>query len=95
MKIEFKNPLEVNENDTLGTAILKGAVEGYVKGVLAAGAGLAIFAVGVSVLSSKVEEDSEPEKEEETEEDVNEQLQKNLDELTRIRKEREKMVDSI
>lgn len=92
MKIEFKNPLEVNENDTLGTAVLKGAVTGYVKGVLAAGAGLGLFALGVTLLSSKAEEDSEPEKEEEKEEDINEQLEKNLTEFKRIAKERNLMV---
>jgi hypothetical protein len=52
-KFTFKNPLAVNENDTLGDAIIKGLTEGYIKGTLAAGAGLGVTALVIKAFSKK------------------------------------------
>lgn len=92
MKFAFKNPLEVNAGDTIGTAILKGVTVGYVKGVLAAGVGLGALAIGIKVLSDKSEENSEPEKEEE---DINEQMKKDWEEIERKIDEDYEKVESI
>jgi hypothetical protein len=51
--MKFKNPLEVNGDDTFGTAFVKKMTDGYVKGALAAGAGLGILAVVVRKISKK------------------------------------------
>ena len=55
MMRKINNLFEVNTNDTLGTAILKGAVKGYAQGVLAAGLGLGVLVIGVMVISNKKE----------------------------------------
>ena len=74
MKITIKNPFEVNENDSLGTALLKGAAEGYIKGTLAAGLGLGILALGVMAISKKDDSNEEEEK-------SNDDLDKELEEM--------------
>jgi hypothetical protein len=44
---KFKNPLTINENDTVGTALWKGVTEGYIKSSLGVIAGLGIAGVVV------------------------------------------------
>jgi len=39
-KFKFKNPFEVTENDTAGSAIGKGLASGYVKGAASSGLGI-------------------------------------------------------
>ena len=53
-KFTFKNPFEVTENDTLGSALLKGIAEGYIKGVAAGGLGLGVLA-GIGYYAHKRE----------------------------------------
>jgi hypothetical protein len=52
-KFTFRNPLKVNEGDTLGQAFVKGATSNYLKGTLAAGAGLGVLAIVVNKFSKK------------------------------------------
>jgi len=84
MKMTIKNPFEVNEKDTLGTALLKGAAEGYIKGTLAAGLGLGVLAlVGLAV--SKMDNSKEDE----------ETLNEELDELEDMEQELEKELEEV
>lgn len=69
MMKKINNLFEVNNQDTIGTALLKGATKGYIQGALAAGLGLGVLAIGVFVLSSD-EESTEEEKIEEDLEDT-------------------------
>lgn len=66
---KFNDLFEVNTTDTIGTAVLKGATKGYIQGVLAAGLGLGVLAIGILTISS----DSESE---ETEEELKDELDK-------------------
>lgn len=88
MMKKFNELFEVNTNDTLGTALMKGATKGYIQGVLAAGLGLGVLAVGVMAISNKEES-------EETEEDFNEQMKKDWEEIEKRVKENSEMVEAI
>lgn len=72
---KFNKLFETNNNDTLGTALLKGATKGYLQGVLAAGLGLGVLAVGVMMISNDEESSEEEEKE------LNEQMIKDWEEI--------------
>lgn len=85
---KINNLFEVNGNDTVGTALLKGATKGYIQGALAAGLGLGVLAVGVMVISNKEES-------EEMEEDFNEQMKKDWEEIEKRVKENSEMVNAI
>lgn len=61
MMKKFNNLFEVNGNDNLGTAVLKGAVKGYIQGTLAAGLGLGILGIGIMIASKKEESEEEDE----------------------------------
>lgn len=63
--MKITNLLEVNTNDTLGTAVVKGAVKGYLQGVLATGVAIGALAVGVKILSDMAEVNSDEKIEEE------------------------------
>jgi hypothetical protein len=88
MELTFNNPLEVNENDTLGTAFVKNATKGYLKGVLAAGLGLSVLAYGVKRASKK----KEPEKKEE---DINEELESNWGKIKDKSEKDKELVDAM
>lgn len=70
MMKKINNLFEVNNQDTIGTALLKGATKGYIQGALAAGLGLGILAIGVFALSNDEESTEEEEKIEEDLEDT-------------------------
>lgn len=82
-KFTFKNPLAVNENDNLGTAFVKGAVEGYLKGTLAAGAGLCVLAIIGNTVSKKAKNSKKEEEVELTEEEIEKSFEAAWDEANK------------
>jgi hypothetical protein len=76
---KFKNPLAVNENDTIGSAIIKGAAEGYIKGTLVGLVSLGVLTVGLVTISKFAESDEEEVKPEDNEKEL-EDLEKELEE---------------
>jgi hypothetical protein len=96
---KFKNPLAVNENDTIGTALLKGAAEGYIKGTAAGLLGLGVLALGLYAIGNTVEDSEEPEEvkntDEEKEESINDEIQANWDEIKKISEKDKEIVDSL
>lgn len=74
-KITFTNPLALKENDTLGTAVLKGLTEGYLKGMLASGLGLCALAVVNKAVSKKVKNSKSEEEEIVEDEELVEEVQ--------------------
>lgn len=72
MKIVFKNLLEVNENDTVGDAIIKSMTGGFVKGTLTAGIGLGVAVVLIKTVSKKGS--SKKKEEKNTEEEIEKQF---------------------
>lgn len=63
MRNLFKNPLEVKDEDSLGVSVIKTATSNYIKGTLAAGAGLGVIALIGWTISKKVESEKEEDKE--------------------------------
>lgn len=96
---KFKNPLAVNENDTIGSAFLKGATESYLKFTAIGLVGLGALSYGLNKLNEIAETPQEPEEvektEEEQEESINEDIQKNWDEINKLIEKNKKIVDSI
>lgn len=77
MMKKITNLFEVNANDTMGTALLKGVTKGYLQGTLAAGLGLGVLAVGYMIVSNR--EESDEETEEEFQERVNMEVEAELE----------------
>lgn len=63
-KFTFTNPLALKEEDTIGMAVLKGATEGYLKGMVVSGLGLCVLAVIGKAVSKKAENSKKKEDEE-------------------------------
>lgn len=59
--MKIKNPLKVNENDTIGTAALKGVAEGYVKTTFAGLVGLGVLSAGYVYIASFADNSEEEE----------------------------------
>lgn len=98
INFKFKNPLAVTENDTVGSAILKGVTEGYLKATAVGLVGLGTLAYGLRKLNDIAENSEEPEEvktEEDQEESINDDIQKNWKEIDKIAKKNKAIVDSL
>lgn len=48
--LKINNPFEVKPEDTLGVALIRGVAKGYLQGMVTAGIGLGVLAIGVKTL---------------------------------------------
>lgn len=90
---KMTNLFEVKEQDSIGTAVIKGATSGFLKGFAASSIGLVTFVVGIKALEYYVDNSQEEEEEEEIEEQEIETEEVQLRTLEEIAQDVMKPVD--